>query len=146
MHTPLTSIEICAGAGGQALGLERAGFNHLVAVEIDDWAVKTLQANRPEWNVIQADVLDFDVSPYAGADRLPKSIARVHTPRLHGVQALAELKALRSHALSQSLPYGVLFMCLGQTDFSCLRQGYLRRGFSTWSHFSGAPLYKMAVV
>ncbi|HAT1347280.1 TPA: DNA cytosine methyltransferase [Corynebacterium striatum] len=114
MHTPLTSIEICAGAGGQALGLERAGFNHLVAVEIDDWAVKTLQANRPEWNVIQADVLDFDVSPYAGADRLPKSIARVHTPRLHGVQALAELKALRSHALSQSLPYGVLFMCLGQ--------------------------------
>ncbi|MFR9707643.1 DNA cytosine methyltransferase, partial [Corynebacterium striatum] len=67
MHTPLTSIEICAGASGQALGLERAGFNHLVAVEIDDWEVKTLQANRPEWNVIQADVLDFDVSPYAGA-------------------------------------------------------------------------------
>ena len=51
---------------------------------------------------------------YPRLNRLPKSIARVHTPRLHGVQALAELKALRSHALSQSLPYGVLFMCLGQ--------------------------------
>ena len=43
MHTPLTSVEICAGAGGQALGLEMAGFKHLAAVEIDDWAVKTLQ-------------------------------------------------------------------------------------------------------
>jgi DNA (cytosine-5)-methyltransferase 1 len=49
---PLASIEICAGAGGQALGLERAGFAHEAVVEIDPWAAETLRLNRPNWNVI----------------------------------------------------------------------------------------------
>lgn len=53
---PYTSIEICAGAGGQALGLERAGFRHLAVVEYDPWACKTLRTNRPDWNVIGPDV------------------------------------------------------------------------------------------
>ncbi len=48
----LTSIEICAGAGGQALGLERAGFEHLALVEYDPWAAETLRLNRPRWNVV----------------------------------------------------------------------------------------------
>jgi DNA (cytosine-5)-methyltransferase 1 len=48
----LTSIEICAGAGGQALGLEQAGFEHAALVEIEPWAVETLLLNRPSWNVI----------------------------------------------------------------------------------------------
>lgn len=64
--TPLTSLEICAGAGGQALGLETAGFEHACLVEIDPHAVNTLRLNRPEWNVIQADLRDFDATPYAG--------------------------------------------------------------------------------
>lgn len=68
MHNSLTSVEICAGAGGQALGLENAGFEHLVAVEIDEFAVQTLRANRPQWNVVEADVLEFDPEPYVGAD------------------------------------------------------------------------------
>jgi 16S rRNA G966 N2-methylase RsmD len=50
------SVEICAGAGGQALGLERAGFRHVALVEIDTNACNTLHANRPSWNVIQGDV------------------------------------------------------------------------------------------
>ncbi len=45
-----TSIEICAGAGGQALGLEMAGFNHLALVEIEPPACQTLLHNRPDWN------------------------------------------------------------------------------------------------
>lgn len=64
MKKKLTSVEICAGAGGQALGLEQAGFDHSAVVEIDDHAVATLRANRPEWNVIHQDVLEFDISPY----------------------------------------------------------------------------------
>lgn len=51
-------VEICAGAGGQALGLERAGFSHALAVELDDHPVRTLRANRPKWKVAQGDVAD----------------------------------------------------------------------------------------
>ncbi|MET9481895.1 DNA (cytosine-5-)-methyltransferase [Streptomyces sp. NPDC006638] len=55
----LTVIEICAGAGGQALGLEKAGFEHLAAVEIDENAANTLRLNRP-WRVEVGDVADPD--------------------------------------------------------------------------------------
>ena len=60
----LTSIEICAGAGGQALGLEMAGFNHLALIEIDNFACKTLIANRPNWNVIEDDLKRFSAKEY----------------------------------------------------------------------------------
>ncbi len=51
-------VEICAGAGGQALGLERAGFEHALAVELDAMACATLRANRPGWKVAEGDVAD----------------------------------------------------------------------------------------
>jgi DNA (cytosine-5)-methyltransferase 1 len=56
MSFEFTSVEVCAGAGGQALGLEQAGFEHLACVEFDAEACKTLRANRPEWNVIHDDL------------------------------------------------------------------------------------------
>ncbi|MCA1219921.1 DNA cytosine methyltransferase [Streptomyces sp. 8L] len=52
----LTCVEVCAGAGGQALGLERASFAHTALVETDSDAVTTLRRNRPSWEVIHADV------------------------------------------------------------------------------------------
>ncbi len=55
----LTSVELCAGAGGQALGLERAGFDHTALVEIDKHCCATLRHNRPNWNVLEEDVRDF---------------------------------------------------------------------------------------
>lgn len=63
----LTSIEICAGAGGQALGLERAGFDHEVLIEVDADACKTLSLNRPKWDVRQEDLRDFSGLPYRGS-------------------------------------------------------------------------------
>lgn len=62
----LTSIEICAGAGGQALGLAMAGFNHVALVEYEQDYCDVLKQNRPEWNVICADVKDFSGKPYKG--------------------------------------------------------------------------------
>lgn len=51
-------VEICAGAGGQALGLEKAGFEHGLAVELDKNACNTLQENRPNWKLAEGDVAD----------------------------------------------------------------------------------------
>src|SRR6202035_3633643 len=66
----LTCLEICAGAGGQSLGLEQAGFSHVAAVEIDPHACHTLRLNRPEWDVIQEDVHHFKGVDYRGVDLL----------------------------------------------------------------------------
>lgn len=46
---PLEVVEICAGAGGQSLGLERAGFRHRLAVELDPQAAETLRRNLVEF-------------------------------------------------------------------------------------------------
>lgn len=62
----LRSIEICAGAGGQALGLEQAGFDHVALVEIEPAACATLHLNRPNWNVVEGDVHSFSAVPYRG--------------------------------------------------------------------------------
>ncbi|HRN36572.1 MAG TPA: DNA cytosine methyltransferase [Flavobacteriales bacterium] len=66
----MTSVEICAGAGGQSRGLEKAGFGHEALVEIDDACCATLRVNRPQWNVIQGDVASFNGRPYRGIDLL----------------------------------------------------------------------------
>lgn len=66
----MTSVEICAGAGGQSLGLERAGFEHEALVEIDDACCATLRTNRPQWNVLHGDVTRFDGKPYEGVELL----------------------------------------------------------------------------
>lgn len=66
----LTSVEICTGAGGQALGLEKAGFAHNAVVEIDPHACQTLRHNRPTWNVIEADLHGWDPTGYEGVDLL----------------------------------------------------------------------------
>ena len=61
-------LELFAGAGGLALGLERAGFNTVGLVEIDGDCVETLRANRPHWNVIHTGVEDMDYSEFRGVD------------------------------------------------------------------------------
>ncbi|NLM25972.1 MAG: DNA (cytosine-5-)-methyltransferase [Firmicutes bacterium] len=61
-----TSVELFSGAGGLALGLEQAGFTHLLLNELDPDACNTLRFNRPNWRVIEADVSQLDFSAYQG--------------------------------------------------------------------------------
>jgi DNA (cytosine-5)-methyltransferase 1 len=59
-----TVLELFAGAGGMALGLEKAGLKSVLLNEIDSHACKTLRKNRPEWNVVEGDVSKVDFTPY----------------------------------------------------------------------------------
>ncbi|MGH3282207.1 MAG: DNA cytosine methyltransferase [Trebonia sp.] len=66
-------VEVCAGAGGQSLGLELAGFEHDLVVELDPTAAATLRYNRPHWKVAVGDVANPDVwdpPDYVGIDLL----------------------------------------------------------------------------
>ena len=66
-------VEVCAGAGGQSLGLELAGFEHELSVELDADACGTLRHNRPHWKVAEGDVASTSVwnpAEYAGVGLL----------------------------------------------------------------------------
>src|SRR5688572_21942068 len=56
----LRSLDVCAGAGGLALGLEQAGFDPVMLIENDQAACETLARNRPAWGVQNIDLLEFD--------------------------------------------------------------------------------------
>jgi DNA (cytosine-5)-methyltransferase 1 len=59
-----TAIELFAGAGGLALGLEKAGLNCILLNDIDKDACQTLKVNRPNWNVLEGDVKTIDYKDY----------------------------------------------------------------------------------
>lgn len=58
-HSPLTTLELFAGAGGLALGIEKAGFETLGLIEFDKDAAETLRHNRPNWRVINDDIANI---------------------------------------------------------------------------------------
>ena len=58
-------LELFAGAGGLAVGMEKAGLKCVALNEIDKWACQTLRENRPQWNVLEGDIKNFDFSEYA---------------------------------------------------------------------------------
>lgn len=64
------SIEICAGAGGQALGLEQAGFEHVSLIELEAAACQTLRLNRIHWNVIEGDLRHYTADKWKGVELL----------------------------------------------------------------------------
>jgi DNA (cytosine-5)-methyltransferase 1 len=61
---PYTVLELFAGAGGLAIGLEQAGIKCVALNEIDKWACETLRNNRPNWNVLEGDIKNFDFKQY----------------------------------------------------------------------------------
>lgn len=70
----LSVLELCAGAGGLALGLEQAGFAHAAAVENDRDACATLRLNRHAWNVLEQDVRAIDGQSFRGMDLLAAGV------------------------------------------------------------------------
>lgn len=69
MEEKYKTIELFAGAGGLALGVEKAGFETVAAIEIDHDACDTLRANRPNWRVIEQDIAEItalDLCEYFG--------------------------------------------------------------------------------
>lgn len=61
-----TSIELFAGCGGLALGMEKAGFKHVLLNEFDKSACATLRKNRPDWNVVEDDIHNISFKEYEG--------------------------------------------------------------------------------
>lgn len=84
-----SSIELFAGAGGLALGIEKAGFNSLGFIEIDKDASDTLKLNRPKWRVINDDIAN---------------ISSLDLPRFFGIKS-GELDLLSGGAPCQSFSY-----------------------------------------
>lgn len=69
MSATLSTLELCASAGGKALGLEQAGIEHADLIEIDKHACNTLRLNRPKWNVLEQDLFKFTyASAFKGVD------------------------------------------------------------------------------
>lgn len=73
IRNTISSLELCAGAGGQALGLEQAGFEHAGLVEIEHNCCNTLRTNRPKWQVFEKDLREFvkyDAKTFKGIELL----------------------------------------------------------------------------
>lgn len=67
-------LELCAGGGGQALGLEMAGFRHAATVEYEPQFCTTLRKNRPHWNVIQQDIRHLRHQAFTGVDLIAAGV------------------------------------------------------------------------
>ncbi|ALG69561.1 DNA (cytosine-5-)-methyltransferase [Beggiatoa leptomitoformis] len=65
---PFSSIELFAGAGGLAVGLEKAGFQAVALNEWDKHACNTLRTNRPHWNILEGDIQQIDFKIFKGID------------------------------------------------------------------------------
>lgn len=63
---PFKLLELFAGAGGLAIGMEKAGFDSVFLNEIDKHACNTLRKNRPAWNVVEGDISNIDFRKYKG--------------------------------------------------------------------------------
>lgn len=63
-------VGLCSGAGGLDLGFELAGFRHRTSMDIEPFAVKTITRNRPNWNVEEADLREYEISSVTNTDVL----------------------------------------------------------------------------
>ena len=119
----MKSIELFAGAGGLALGVADAGFAHDAVVELNNDSCNTIRENarlgvKPvtSWPLFQANVQEFDFSPYAGVDLVaggphcpkpsPGGIARGHVDAQSTSRGCAPRAAERPTSSSHRIPRG----------------------------------------
>lgn len=134
-------LELCAGAGGQALGLERAGFHHAGLIENDGYACKTLRLNRPDWDVIEHDLfLPLDIKKFVGVDLIagglpcpPFSIAGKQL----GEQDERNLFNVGLNYVEALRPNAVMFENV---------KGMLEKSFATYREWIDARLGKLGYV
>ncbi|WP_328721481.1 DNA cytosine methyltransferase [Streptomyces sp. NBC_00247] len=104
----LRSVEVCAGAGGLALGLEGAGFEPVLLLDRNPVACETLRLNRPSWQVLEMDLLDFDPVEHretydvdllaAGLPRVKSNATTVRTESVEEIRLL-EAAILLAHSI-----------------------------------------------
>ncbi len=133
MYMSFSSLELFAGGGGQALGLEQAGFHHDAVVEYEPHFCTTLRKNRPHWNVIQKDVREISGKDYKGIDLLcggvpcpPFSIAGKQL----GANDERDMFPAALRLVSEIQPRAVLFENvpgLGKTKFESYRKNLLKQ-------------------
>ena len=86
----LTALELCAGGGGQALGLELAGFHHAAAVEYEKQFCTTLRKNRPHWNVCETDIRNISGKDYKNVDVVAAGVVLLSAIPVWAVQRLTD--------------------------------------------------------
>lgn len=96
----LRFVDLCAGAGGLALGLESAGFGPVLLLDEKSVACDTLRMNRPAWQVLQTDLLEFAPSRYReiyDVDLLSAGLPRVRSSAtVARTETEAELRLLEA--------------------------------------------------
>ncbi|WP_327175984.1 DNA cytosine methyltransferase [Streptomyces sp. NBC_01335] len=104
----LRSVEVCAGAGGLALGLEEAGFEPVLLLDRNPVACETLRLNRPSWQVLEMDLMDFDPVEHREtydvdllAAGLPRVKSNATTVRAESIEEIRLLEAavLLAHSI-----------------------------------------------
>ncbi len=134
-------LELCAGAGGQAIGLERAGFHHAGLIENDAYACKTLRLNRPDWEVVEHDLfLPLDLARFQGveliAGGLPCPPFSVAGKQL-GEQDERNLFNVGLNYVEAIRPKAVMFENV---------KGMLEKSFATYREWINARLSKLGYV
>ncbi|MEU9579686.1 DNA cytosine methyltransferase [Streptomyces chilikensis] len=104
-----TSVDVCSGAGGLALGLEQAGFDPVLALDHRKDPCATLRHNRPGWKVLEMDLEEFDPVDHQecyNVDLLSAGLPRVVSPATKK-RTSSDDKALALLRATASLAYGV---------------------------------------
>ncbi|MDQ1010579.1 site-specific DNA-cytosine methylase [Streptomyces sp. V4I23] len=100
------SVEICAGAGAQALGLEQAGFDPVLLIDSKADACFTIDRNRPDWNVVCMDLVHFDPGQrpdILGVDLLSGGLPRVKSSATVGRDEDSEERGVLRAAIALAL-------------------------------------------